>query len=271
MRQHSRGKITIVSLENPPSRKVTPVNAGVFAYKIYCDVMLDMLICKVNSLLIIEEAMHSNNAEDRILFILKTKGSKTAQEIAHSLKMTSMGARQHLHTLESKSLVTSFSENQGVGRPKQYWQLSEHAQARFPNTHAFLTVDLIEAVGQAFGEQGIEKVVAQREQAMLATYQDELAQCHNLAAKLKSLAKIRSREGYMAEVKKEKDGSYLLIENHCPICAAANKCQLFCKSELQLFQQILADEKVEVTREKHIITGARRCVYRIKSKLKVQS
>jgi predicted ArsR family transcriptional regulator len=32
---------------------------------------------------------------------------------------------------------------------------------------------------------------------------------------------LRTEEGYMAEFEAEPDGSFLLIENHCPICAAA--------------------------------------------------
>ena len=40
----------------------------------------------------------------------------------------------------------------------------------------------------------------------------------------------------MAEFEAEPDGSFLLIENHCPICAAAKTYQGFCRSELVLFR-----------------------------------
>jgi predicted ArsR family transcriptional regulator len=34
----------------------------------------------------------------------------------------------------------------------------------------------------------------------------------------------------------EKEGKeYFLIENHCPICAAATECQGFCRAELSNF------------------------------------
>jgi hypothetical protein len=58
------------------------------------------------------------------------------------------------------------------------------------------------------------------------------------------------------------DGSYLLVENHCPICAAATACQGFCRSELQIFQEVLGDD-VQVARTEHVLSGARRCAYRI--------
>jgi predicted ArsR family transcriptional regulator len=65
----------------------------------------------------------------------------------------------------------------------------------------------------------------------------------------------------MARVEKE-DRDWLLIEDHCPICAAAQSCQGFCRSELQLFREVLGAE-ASVTREEHLLAGARRCVYRI--------
>jgi predicted ArsR family transcriptional regulator len=66
----------------------------------------------------------------------------------------------------------------------------------------------------------------------------------------------------MAEAKRLPDGDVLLIENHCPICVAAKACQGFCRSELNLFRDVLGPE-VHVEREEHILSGARRCAYRL--------
>jgi predicted ArsR family transcriptional regulator len=73
---------------------------------------------------------------------------------------------------------------------------------------------------------------------------------------------VRTEEGYMAEVRREKGGSFLLVENHCPICAAANACQGFCSTELDLFRSVLGPG-VEVERVEHIVSGDRRCAYRV--------
>ena len=81
------------------------------------------------------------------------------------------------------------------------------------------------------------------------------------AKKVQQLAKIRADEGYMAEVKRDGAG-FLFIENHCPICAAATACQGFCASELDLFRSALGPG-VSVERAEHIISGDRRCAYRI--------
>ncbi|MGH7865744.1 MAG: hypothetical protein ACREQB_12195, partial [Candidatus Binataceae bacterium] len=69
-------------------------------------------------------------------------------------------------------------------------------------------------------------------------------------------------QGYMAECSRRADGAYLLIENHCPICAAARSCQGLCRDELALFRAALG-AGVEVERIEHILAGARRCAYLI--------
>lgn len=65
----------------------------------------------------------------------------------------------------------------------------------------------------------------------------------------------------MASVVKDA-GGFLLIENHCPICAAAAACQGLCRSELAVFRAVLGSDVV-VDRVDHILAGARRCAYRV--------
>ena len=76
------------------------------------------------------------------------------------------------------------------------------------------------------------------------------------------LADLRTAEGYMASWSAEPDGSFLLIESHCPICAAAETCQGFCRSELAVFRGLLGPD-VRVERVEYLLTDGRRCAYRI--------
>ena len=96
---------------------------------------------------------------------------------------------------------------------------------------------------------------------MLNGYRQAMQGARSLKERLERLVEVRCAEGYMAELRK--DGrDFLFIENHCPICSAAKACMGFCRSELELFHKVLGDE-VRVRREEHILTGARRCAYRI--------
>lgn len=198
----------------------------------------------------------------RVLYALKSAGPQSADALARRLKVTVVAARQQLGRLLEKGLVTFEDRREGVGRPKRVWSLSEAGHARFPDSHATMTVDLIQAIGTAFGTEGLDRVIEEREKATRRIYAERVRPGRSLAERTKLLAEQRAEEGYMAEVKRLPDGALMLIENHCPICVAAKACQGFCRSELNLFRDVLGpDAKVE--REEHILAGARRCAYRI--------
>jgi predicted ArsR family transcriptional regulator len=203
------------------------------------------------------------NTADRILFLLKTRGAQTAQELAEQLELSSMGARKHLESWHEAGIVHFEDSAEKQGRPSRRWHLSAAGHARFPDRHSELTVQVLHQVRQLFGEQGINQVIAARETEALASYTQATGKLKTLKAKLKALAAIRSQEGYMAEVDVSENGGFLLIENHCPICAAAKECQNFCRSELSIFQQVLGSD-YQVDRSEHLHSGARRCVYMIK-------
>jgi predicted ArsR family transcriptional regulator len=172
--------------------------------------------------------------------------------------------RQHLYDMEDEKLVTYEEEHRSFGRPAKMWRLTDEADTYFPNSHAELTIDLIDVIKRSLGQDGLDKVIKERGKSQLKRYKDELKSKDGLAKRLKGLAKIRTVEGYMAEVEKNKDGSFTFIENHCPICAAATHCSGLCQSELDVFRSVLGRD-VHVIREDHIIQSARRCSYRITS------
>lgn len=204
----------------------------------------------------------SEPSEDRILYILKSRGAQTATALAERLDMTSVGARKILRVLLSKELVRFEDRREEVGRPKRYWSLSEAGHARFPDAHSDLTLELLTSVGRLFGEDGLDRLIADREKQTEAGYKWALSECQTTEARVSELAAIRKREGYMAEWSEEPDGPFMLIENHCPICAAASHCQGLCRSELAVFQAALGSD-VKIERVEHVLSGARRCAYRI--------
>ena len=197
-----------------------------------------------------------------MLHALKAAGPQTAEALGRKLGMTAVGARQHLTRLSEEGLVDAVDQSEGVGRPKRVWSLTDAGHARFPDNHAGLTLELITAIRKTGGEAMLDAVIEVREEAALQTYRSRLQGAVSLKEKVKRLAKVRSQEGYMASMAAEGDGALLLIENHCPICVAAKACQGFCRSELALFRDALGSG-VNVERDEHIVSGARRCVYRI--------
>src|ERR1700726_558276 len=205
--------------------------------------------------------MGSDNS-NRVLYTLKSRGPLGASILAHALGITEVGVRQHLAKLHGKGLVAFDDQAGEVGRPKRMWRLTAKGHARFPDTHGDLTVSLIEGIRSVFGAAGLDRLIAARQEAGGGTYRQALEPYLDLGDRVGVLARLRTVEGYMAEFEMQGDGSFLLIENHFPICAAAKTCQGFFRSELELFQVAFGAE-MSVTRQEHLLSEGRRCVYHI--------
>lgn len=206
--------------------------------------------------------MHNHLPDnEKALGIIKTKGPQTLLELAAQMEVTVEGARFHLLKLAKEGLVNATAESKGRGRPQQIWALTDLGNTRFPDRHAELTVKLIESIRTTLGQPALDKIVAANGRVIQDRYMKELEGVKDLKGRLKGLAAIRAREGYMAAVQKE-EGGFLLVENHCPICAAATSCQGFCAAELKTFKAVLG-KTVNVERVEHILKGARRCAYKV--------
>ena len=180
--------------------------------------------------------------------------------LARKLSLTPMAVRQHLYALQGEKLVTSEERPVPLGRPAKYWSLTADADRLFPDAYAELSVALIGAVGDAFGPAGVKRVLDTRSARLRADYAARTAPFKSVESKLRELARVRTEEGYMAEVRRNGNGGFLFIENHCPICAAATACQGFCSSELDVFRSVLGPD-THIERAEHIVSGDRRCVY----------
>ncbi len=200
-------------------------------------------------------------AAERLMRRLKQHGPMTTHELAANLAVSHEAVRQQLDRLQKGEWITAETRRGAVGRPNRRWSLLPKADALFPDAHAEMTVRLIEAVRTELGEPALDRLVQALEQKTKAAYAAELAGSMDLRERVARLAAIRSREGYMAEWKDEA-GGFLIVENHCPICAAARACQGFCRAEREVFAAVLGPEAA-VKRTDHILAGARRCAYRI--------
>lgn len=219
--------------------------------------------------------MATPSTKHAILDILKREGPQDASSLAKRLGITPMAVGLQLAALEEEKLAYPQAEPapsgppgapRRRGRPMQLWRLTDAANRVFPDAHALLTVGLLSSLQEVYGAQGFNKLLEARTRAQVEEYRRALP-AGSLKDKVKALARLRDQEGYMTEVDAAPGGGLLLVENHCPICTAAKTCQGFCDSEWRVFQELLGPD-VTVTREEHILSGARRCAYVIRPEKK---
>ena len=214
-----------------------------------------------------EQSLGSKHDPKRLLLDhLKRHDSVTVSVLAQVLAVTTVAIRQHLEQLEASGLVKRVavekpSGERGRGRPAAAWSLTAMAIDLFPDRHADLTIELIASIREAVGQEGLDQVLAQRSTRQRAAYAKTLGETP-VKIRAKALSKIRSDEGYMAEVVDEGDLGLVLVEHHCPICDAAAECQGLCRDELETFQELFLGVAI-VERESHLLSGDSRCTYRI--------
>jgi predicted ArsR family transcriptional regulator len=101
--------------------------------------------------------------------------------------------------------------------------LTSAANRVFPDAHALLTVGLLESLQEVYGDGGMRKLLDARTRHQREEYGQAVPPEASLKDKVKALARLRDREGYMTEV----------------------------------------GAGAVVTREEHLLSGGRRCVYEI--------
>lgn len=206
-----------------------------------------------------------SDSKRQIIDHLKRVDGALVAELAEDQGITTSAVRQHLEALELNGLVrrSDLQPTGGRGRPAAHWTLTPLASELFPDRHADLTVELIGAIRDAVGEEGLEKVISQRTERQRRAYLAVLnKQPTDLRERVLRLAGLRSAEGYLAEVSANEDGTFDLVEHHCPICDAASACSGFCRDELSVFQEVLGKDAV-VERTSHLLSGDARCSYRV--------
>ncbi len=194
---------------------------------------------------------------------LKRSDGVTPSELAGPLGMTEAAIRQHLAALSTMGFVEPGSRPPvGRGRPAAVWRLTALARELFPDRHADLAVELIDAVRSTLGEHALEQVVAHRAIQQLSVYRELIDPHRHLGERVRALASQRSVEGYVAEVQAHPDGAYTLIEHHCPVYAVAQSCDGLCRAELELFRVALGSD-CTVERTQHVLSGGSRCAYEV--------
>ena len=183
--------------------------------------------------------------------------------MAKQFEVTSTAVRQHLDDLETGGVVESSEpiSRGGRGRPAVVWSLTPGARTLFPDRHADLTVELIDSIREALGDDGLDTVITTRSARQRAAYANALDGTP-VRLRASALAEMRTAEGYLAEIVDNDDGSLILVEHHCPICDAAAACQNLCRDELATFESLF-DGQATVEREQHLLGGDKRCAYRI--------
>ncbi len=192
---------------------------------------------------------------------LKHAGEARAETLAERLGITVSGVRQQLASLQRDGLVAWREQRSGPGRPKHLWTLAPAGEALFPQAYDELSNELLDGVA-AEDPDMLDRLFSRRRERRVEQAHARLGGL-GLAGRVAELARILDDDGYVATWSTQPDGSFLVVEQHCAIFAVARRYRHACASELEFIRAVLPD--ATVGRVAHIVEGATRCAYEIRS------
>jgi predicted ArsR family transcriptional regulator len=201
-----------------------------------------------------------------VLYALRRRGQGTVEDIARNLDMTVSGARQHLSALVEDGLAeaTEIPRPEGRrGRPQLEYVVSDRADGLFPKAYGELTNELLGYVSESDSTL-VDQLFARRRDERIRNAQARLGPLKSLKAKVAELTRILDEDGYLASWEKVEAGVYRIVEHNCAIWAVAERYGQACTSELEFIRTVL--EGADVERVQHMIAGARRCAYEVRSR-----
>jgi DeoR family suf operon transcriptional repressor len=203
-----------------------------------------------------------------VLYAVRRRGEATSEQVAEQLDITVSGARQHLSALVREGLVEaselpSPSSSAKRGRRTLVYAATAAADAYFPKAYGELTNELLGYVADTDREL-LDALFAKRREHRIAGARARLAGKRTLGAKVAELTRILDEDGYLASWEKVEPGVYRIVEHNCAIWAVAERYGQACTSELEFIRTVL--EGADVERVQHMIAGARRCAYEVRSR-----
>ncbi|MBA4374036.1 MAG: hypothetical protein C0402_14390 [Thermodesulfovibrio sp.] len=204
-----------------------------------------------------DNIMDDNSTRGNIIQCLKRTGGMTIDELSRQIKITPMGVRQHLLSLEKKGVVSYIARRQGIGRPGFIYKLTDAAADFFPNAYDNFSLEMLRDIKKHDGPRKVEQLFGWRSERLLNMYRNALMDREGMEDKLNGLKQLLENQGYLIELNRN-NGHYHLKNYHCPIGKIATEFKEACKYELQMYQDLLGKN---VTREHTVIEGSICCFY----------
>ena len=196
-------------------------------------------------------------AQMQVLNELKRLGPSSAQQMAGSLRVSSMAVRHHLSILEKAGWLATTLKRGVRGRPTYLYSLTESAQAFFPNEYGDWVNRCLASLMRLNGEVKVAQVFAQMRDSAVAQHWPRMAS-KDLEGRVAEMAKIQSESGYMADWRRLDAKTFELTEHNCAILQVAHNCPQACDCELRMMRDLLG---ASVFRLEHIAKGDSCCRY----------
>lgn len=201
---------------------------------------------------------HLSEARRRLLSeVLRHRGhGRTVEELAEALAVSRNAVQQHVTALERDGLLRVLGHRTTGGRPGRAYTLTEAALELFPRSYARLADDMLRNVGELFGEDGLDQLLAKMAEDLAAELAPRLAGKEG-RERMAEVALILSELGYEAAV----DEAGRLRAVNCVFHQLARSSRAVCRYDQTLLNLLLGDDVKQLA---CITEGTSACVFALK-------
>ncbi|QOR46754.1 MarR family transcriptional regulator [Trueperella pecoris] len=203
----------------------------------------------------------------QILRLIVERGPITAGELAKILVLTPAAVRRHLGVLVDDNFIEEYEgPAKGParrGRPSRQYVATADGQGQLGQGYSDLASNALSFVRDAMGEDGLEKFIQARAQALEKRYGPILDSAGTTPAeRAAALTDALGADGYVATLRR--GGPHALAiqicQGHCPIHEIAEEYPLLCEAETEAFARLLG---VPIQRLSTIAAGGHVCTTNI--------
>lgn len=196
----------------------------------------------------------------QILEYLLRNGTASIKELEQASGVTATAVRQQLANLTAEGLVVMTQERQGVGRPRNVYQLTERSHSLFACYCDELALSLIHELLETEGTDKLRSLLGRVGNKLAVQYSRQM-RGEALGDRVRELSGLLDRRGIRAGFE-QKGETIILHEYNCPYHDLASVHRDVCEMERSAFSQALG---AEVTLGNCIQDGHHSCQFHVSS------
>ena len=194
-----------------------------------------------------------------IVILLKRSVGLSVAELAKELGMSYMGVKQHCIELEKRGYVDTWRRPKEIGRPEKAYRLTEKANALFPEVGSELTLEILSSIKETSGANAAEKLLFAYFQKLGRNYESKV-RGETVEERGAALARLRNREGRLAEFSHDGGERFVLFEHHDPLRSVAKVFESVHRMEEKMLERVLGRP---VERKEEHASGLTRITFKI--------
>ncbi len=198
----------------------------------------------------------------QILNAIKRSEGLSINELTARLGRSYMGIKQHCVALHQSGYLDTRRRPKPRGRPEMVYRLTEKAHELFPETSNRVTLELLDAIRDAYGPNEPDKLLVNLLRRLEKKY-ERTVKGETPVDRARSLARLREREGYMSDLATmDGEEGMAIVEHHSPMIDLVLRYPIIGRLEREMFERLIG---CPVRREATTHSGLYKAVFTLEA------